>query len=299
MFLFSLAKRVRSATIAAISAGLFSVAAPSRAEVLWRGDFETGNLSQWDKTQMVHPDRLQVVTSPVAQGRYALKATVRQGDNPIVGASGNRNELVYDSKEPAGTERFYRWQTKFPSDYPYADYNQLFAQFHHTGNDGAPPVLFGVRKNELSFMVDGMRLWTESLVRDKWHDFILHVKWSPYAQVGFVELRYNEKVVVPRKYMRTQFPGMTQFLKMGLYRNENIAQTGVVYHDGVVAGTTLEDVLSEGPEGDGAYLSPSDQYTLGGSTSQFPEAGCSTAGGSLNAALAVLSLGYLGRRRKK
>ena len=72
---------------------------PPSSTVVWRGDFETGNLSQWSSAQMVSADRLQVVTSPARQGGYALKATVRQGDNPI-GASGNRNELVRMTNEP-------------------------------------------------------------------------------------------------------------------------------------------------------------------------------------------------------
>jgi hypothetical protein len=35
-----------------------------------------------------------VVTSPHRQGNYALRATVKDGDDPI-NASGNRNELAY------------------------------------------------------------------------------------------------------------------------------------------------------------------------------------------------------------
>ena len=62
------------------------------ANPVWKGDFETGNLSQWDGTQMVDSDRLAGRHFAGAGGEYALKATVKQGDNPI-GASGNRNEL--------------------------------------------------------------------------------------------------------------------------------------------------------------------------------------------------------------
>ena len=55
------------------------------AAVVWRGDFESGDRTQWSHTQMVSADRLQVVQapSPVGQGRYALRATVRQGGSGL------------------------------------------------------------------------------------------------------------------------------------------------------------------------------------------------------------------------
>jgi hypothetical protein len=40
----------------------------SGSGVVWRGDFETGDRSQWSGTQMVSADRLQVVPSPARQG---------------------------------------------------------------------------------------------------------------------------------------------------------------------------------------------------------------------------------------
>ena len=84
---------------------LFSTAA--HASVLWRGDFETGDRSQWTGTEMISADRLQIVQDPVRQGRYALKARVYQGDDPI-NASGNRNELSYSKNMPSpGDERYY------------------------------------------------------------------------------------------------------------------------------------------------------------------------------------------------
>ena len=51
------------------------LAAPAFATVKWKGDFESGDTSQWAKAHVVSSDRLQVVQSPVRQGHYALKVT--------------------------------------------------------------------------------------------------------------------------------------------------------------------------------------------------------------------------------
>ncbi|MGZ3461751.1 MAG: heparin lyase I family protein, partial [Archangium sp.] len=190
----------------------------SSSGVVWRGDFESGDRSQWDGTQMVSSDRLQVVSSPTHQGTYALKVTVRQGDNPING-SGNRNELVKMTREKPGDEYFYRWSTMFASDFPSVNTWQLFTQWHHDGNDGSPPVEFYVNGETVYLRVQGSTVvWSTPLVRGQWQDFIFHVKWSPDASVGFVELYLNGQLALPKRHVATMYSGMDNYLKVGLYR---------------------------------------------------------------------------------
>ncbi len=213
--------------------------------VVWRGDFETGDRSQWTSTQMVSSDRLAVVTSPLREGRYALKATVRQGDDPI-NASGNRNELVKMTREPVGSEYYYRFNTMFASDFPSVRTWQLFTQWHHEGGSGSPPVEFYVYGEEMRLNIGGdpgVIVWKAPLVRGQWQDFILRVKWSPDATVGFVELYHQGQLVLPKRNIATMFPGMLNYLKVGLYRSDTVSQVGVVYHDGWVMGRSLADVL--------------------------------------------------------
>ncbi|WP_257458635.1 heparin lyase I family protein [Archangium lipolyticum] len=210
--------------------------------VVWRGDFETGDRSQWSKTQMVSSDRLQVLSSPTRQGSYAIKVTVKQGDNPI-SSSGNRNELVRMTNEKEGDEYYYRWNTMFASDFPSAKTWQLFTQWHHSGDNGSPPVEFYVNGETIYLRLQGSTVvWSTPLVRGQWLDFIFHVKWSASSSTGFVELYLNGQLVLPKKYSATLYSGMTNYLKVGLYRNSTIAPTGVVYHDGWVQGRSLADV---------------------------------------------------------
>jgi hypothetical protein len=225
----------------AAAAALVWLPAAVQASVLWRGDFETGDLSQWSKAQIVSSDRLKVVSSPVAQGAKAIRVEVRQGDNPI-GASGNRNELVYLSYEPRGTERYYRWQTMFDPSYPNNSTWQVFTQWHHSGDSGSPPVEFDVYGEDISLDVNLQTVWHAPLVRGVWHDFVFHVKWSPDENEGFIELWYDGELAIAKRGAATQFSGMTQYLKQGLYRNDTITQDGIVFHDGFTIGETLADV---------------------------------------------------------
>ncbi|QDE88281.1 carbohydrate-binding protein [Myxococcus xanthus] len=215
------------------------------ADVVWKGDFETGNTSQWTRSQSVSNSRLQVVTDVVREGRYALKATVRQGDDPI-NASGNRNELLYISQEKTDSTWYYKWSTLFPTNYPLDDSWQVFAQWHQEGCCGSPPLEFYVRGEAMHMRVGGAKgkvLWTAPLKRGDWSDFVLQVKWSPNAKAGFVQLWHNNEVVVPKTYVATQFGKEMNYLKLGLYRDDTIRPEASVYHDGFTMASTLEEVM--------------------------------------------------------
>jgi uncharacterized protein (TIGR03382 family) len=230
--------------IGALVLAVVAVSGVAQAEVVWRGDFETGNLSQYDSTQMVSADRLQVVSTDAREGAYALMTIVKQGDDPI-NASGNRNELVYQSNEQEGSEYFYKWSTKFDETYPSSSTWQLFAQWHHSGCCGSPPIQFVVKGEQMSLEVgpEGKTVWTSPLVRGQWRDFVFHVKWSADASVGYVELYLDGEKVLERTSAQTMFPGDGVYLKVGLYRNETIGPVGIVYHDGWMMATELEDVM--------------------------------------------------------
>lgn len=223
------------------------VASPAYATVLWRGDFETGDKSQWEGAQAQSPDRLQIVTSPVRQGKYALRVEVRPGDFV---SSGNRAELVRTVREKEGDDRYYAWSTMWPSDYPSNKTWQLFTQWHHSGSTGSPPFEMYVNGETMYLRVMASTvLWSAPLERGKWHDFILHVKWSSSASIGFVEAWYDGALVIPKKMTATMYAGQENYLKQGLYRDRAITQVGVIFHDGMTMATSLEDVQPKPMDG--------------------------------------------------
>ncbi|MCY1044441.1 polysaccharide lyase [Corallococcus sp. bb12-1] len=219
------------------------------AGILWKGDFETGNTSQWTRSQTVASSRLQVVTDMVRDGKYALKAVVKQGDDPI-NASGNRNELLYLTHETQGKEYFYKWSTLFPKNYPVHDSWQVITQWHQESCCGSPPLEFFVRGDKINLRVGGNTtpvLWQTTLDQGNWHDFVLHVKWSSDKKVGFVELYHNGKLALPKTYGANQFGKELNYLKMGLYRDDAIKPEGTIYHDGFTMASALEDVMPPAP----------------------------------------------------
>ncbi|HEY4729972.1 MAG TPA: heparin lyase I family protein, partial [Myxococcales bacterium] len=100
------------------------------------------------------------------------------------------------------------------------------------------------------------------LQRSHWHDFILHAKWSPDARVGFLEMWIDGVTVLPMHLAPNMYPGMRNYLVVGLYRNGRIGDPdllypngthvygtdgapGVAYLDGFIVGKTQQSVLAE------------------------------------------------------
>jgi hypothetical protein len=219
------------------------------ATVVWNGGFETGNFSQWSEFEIVSTDRIVLSQSMVREGSYAAKVVVKPGDTLN---GGTRSELVYNSRTTEGSERYFAWSTYWPTDYPSIDKWQLFTQFHHTGCCGSPPIEMYVRGDEMRLGTNteggGNTIhWQAPLVRGKWRDFILHVKWSSNAAVGLLELYLDGARVFGPKAVATLYSGMTNYLKQGLYRDSSIAVEQTIFHDGLKEATALSDVLPSEP----------------------------------------------------
>jgi hypothetical protein len=170
-------------------------AAPTgnRAPSSWNGDFEVGGFGQYDVIQEAAEDRI-ALTSLARKGRYAAQLTAY--DDDLQGGSNPRAQLMSDSQHFAGQEHYVGWSTYFPNDFPAMRGTGaffVFFQFHGTPYTGSPPLGWGVgsdgridlRRNQ-QYGYD--RIWTMPMPRDRWIDFVAHVKWSKSAADGFVEL---------------------------------------------------------------------------------------------------------------
>lgn len=212
---------------------------------VFRGDYETGDTSQWPGAQSVRDDSIAIVEDMVREGDHAARFEVRSGENPI--GFGDRAEVQSATDAREGDERFYAWSTMLASDFPrYTDF-QVLAQWHAEA-DGPPPLAFYAEGDDLVLranrhaapgeLLDIVDLWRGPLRRGEWQDLKLHVKWSADDRVGFVEL-WVDGVMRSldsgsrRRYVRAMYPGFDNYFKQGLYRESGLPRPGVVYHDGL------------------------------------------------------------------
>ena len=216
-------------------------AAPLSAEVLWRGDFETGDLSQW--RGVPKSDAVKVVTDPVRAGKYALQI---DGTNAARRKDRDRIEFQHQPKPPGtseGTERYFGWSVYVPK--KLTDDGHALGYFE-VRNRWQQAMSFEVHGEDILYTtrVPYTRHWSGKgkLTPGRWHDFAVHVLWSRDPEKGFVEVWFDGEQVVPRTKTATLFDENEVFFQLGLMRaTSDVPETIIIDH--VIEATTLEDVI--------------------------------------------------------
>jgi uncharacterized protein (TIGR03382 family) len=323
------------------------VFAATDPNVIWQGNFDDGPSSLsghcsagdngWCREQIIRPDQIQLVTDPAFQGHgTAARLEVKYGD-VFGGYSDSRTILSPPNSmwEDEGNERWYRWQVMWPDGWvgDYPKWDELtdgarssagsILEWHHDANGqvetGSAPLYIGANNTNIwmclvdqatSTCREAMNL--APLLRNHWHDFVMHAKWSSDPNVGFLEMWIDGVNVLPKHMTSNKYPGMRNYLLVGLYRNGHIGDPnllwpdgtrvyptndgtpGVAYVDGFIAGYTREAV--EPPAASSVDSSGTSATT--GSASFGGSGGCSSSGGTMAwLALPAVALFVLLRRR--
>ena len=194
-------------------------------QVVFTGDYETGSFSQWNSTQQVGGGSAAVVSSPVNQGSYAGRFTLP--------SSGGRAE-VYKSDAAyvgEGDERIYSWSTMAMADTigPASAYQNIL-QWKNEGT-GSPPIAFEVESDQYAIKATGTGFKFLGPVNPgRWTSFEVRIRFSSSASQGFIEVKRDGVLVVPRYATATLFAGKRNYLKQGYYAG---GHGGTVYHDGM------------------------------------------------------------------
>ncbi|HZE97276.1 MAG TPA: polysaccharide lyase [Planctomycetota bacterium] len=217
---------------------LLMAAAP--AEVIWRGDFETGNLDQWKGAPK--SDAVKVVQDIVREGKYALRI---DGTNAARRGALDRIELQHQPQPPGtaeGTERYFGWSVYLPQ--------KFIDVVHHVGyfetrNSWSQLMSFEAKGEDLQFStrVPYKLHWTGKgkLTPGRWHDFALHVLWSRDPAKGFVEVWFDGEKVVPPAKTATLRDENVAFFQIGLIRETSEVPESILI-DHIVEATTLQEV---------------------------------------------------------
>jgi hypothetical protein len=267
---------MRLVTIAVLAAAaLFAPAAaeaavsPSAGEVTWRGDFETGDISQFAGSPpqcfTQNTSTCAVVTSPVRQGAYAGKFTTNATDNPRA----TQRAMVFGQPpgEQDGGESYYAFAVMFPTGFKtpsWLDFLEFDVKNHSVlgcnmeeffaSYDDAPPahqvflrICAGSASNpqETTFKVqDGLNI-------GQWNEYVFHVRWR-HDTSGLIEVWHRvqggtfAKVVTYNGATDYFDPAWTQPVELGfeygMYRSGDAGGQQSVYHDGLVRGTSFDAV---------------------------------------------------------
>ncbi len=210
------------------------------ADVIWRGNFETGTLEQWKGAPK--SDAVTVVQDPVREGKYACRI---DGTNAAKRGTLDRIEFQHQPQPSGiaeGAERWFGWSVYLPKKFTNTPH---MVGYFETRNSWSQVMSFEANGEDLKFSTrQPYQLhWTGNgkLTPGRWHDFALHVVWSRDPAKGLVEVWFDgEPVVKPTKTatLRDENP---VFFQVGFIREtSDVAESIVIDH--VVEATTLKDV---------------------------------------------------------
>ena len=239
---------------------------PAPGNVLFRGDYDTGNFSQWAGHQWsrnndqgytcanLGDSGANVVQSPRAQGGYAANFTVYSSTQCTSSPRSEVYASVADTGGYEGQEWYYGWWTMFPSSdsgrfkSDTSDWN-AFTQFHQPGT-GSPQVSFGVDPTSsgtspaLYFKAEVGPLLKQRIVNPvvwgHWYHFIFHVRWSTDPSIGFVQIFVDGNQVIPQTMLAT------------LYANTSTGEPPGAYWKQGFYGMDMSNGLGNGDYQDGA-----------------------------------------------
>jgi hypothetical protein len=235
-----------------ILAGFLCWTVAASATVLFKADFETGDVSEWGREGMVRGQNatarnVQVVTDIVQHGKYAAKVTIHEDD--VFNAQQLRAQLggpkitveegsdtymsfwMYMADAPKDRDNFFYWEGQ-----PPPRYNNVMTWWVEP-KDGATVIKYGTG----NLGRNGTE-WEADFPIGKWRRLVQHVHWSEDPAKGNVRLWFDGKLVLDRK-LKTKGPESVYFCQPGIHRSPHKPSVDTIYFDNFILADTLDEVL--------------------------------------------------------
>jgi hypothetical protein len=249
-----------------LSISLFWVIGSASAAVIFKADFETGDLSQWSNTgtrsQNATPRNVQVVTDIVQEGKYAGKFTIHEDDvfnaqqlrvqvgGPKVtveeGSDTYMSFYMYMAEAPKDRDNFFYWEGT-----PPPKYDNVMTWWVQPEEGGRTVIKYGTG----NLGRNGTH-WEADFTIGKWHQLAMHIHWSEDKDQGNTRL-WLDGVLVLDKKLKTKGPEAVYFCQPGIHRSPHRPSVDTIYFDNFILADTLEEIeIRKAPEGAAAGNSP-------------------------------------------
>jgi hypothetical protein len=208
----------RTLVLVAATMATMAFTATARASLIWTGDFETGDLSQYQlgdtlsDHQYCNPDDAVVYKraahrswpAPV-QGKYAVRLKAENTDvSPCTPTANPRSQLGSAPIMEADTAVFETWSMYVPATFP-----DVPSAPTPTGNpflvtqedfaapfSGSPPLGFGIHDagdgvDVIDLRIDdgfGTSVWKTPLERGRWYRFVVEKNVASEEGVGWIRV---------------------------------------------------------------------------------------------------------------
>jgi|SRR5690554_1077865 len=213
--------------------------------LLWQGDMETGDLSQWH--YLANPTGISVVQSCVYEGESAARIAIDGSEQFLWNGRQdlNRSELNYRPANTAeGEDTYFGWSFYLP---------EVFADARHelgyweSADSWQQQMRFNIEGDTFSFQQSSAaeKIWAVPGFASAgvWRDVAMHIHWSSSADTGFVEVWLDGESMGKVKMATRVNETDPMFTQIGILRDQR-EETEVIYIDNARQGKDMAAVLA-------------------------------------------------------
>lgn len=199
------------------------------------GNFESGNLAEWDQVQAI-TGRVSVVSDVVAQGAYAGRFEVKEGDEePATGSE--RAEVISGLEFEESDVRYFHILTRVDA-WDFEHWGIIWQI--HDQSKGSPPLSLQIKMNKSTPMLwlgpgdVSNEYWEAPLPGlGEWFEIVIRVEFGSKGSLG-VWLNREQQSMLNGENTFDEIDTLGEvsgYDKLGIYRSMSSEGTAVVRHD--------------------------------------------------------------------
>lgn len=226
----------------------------SHAKVLWRGDFETGDISQWHTS--INGAGLSVINHCSAAGKFAGKVHIT-GDAEFLWKNNkqlNRSEFHHRMPEGftyEGKHTYFSFSFYLPK--AFSNYKHELG-YWESDKTWQQMFRFNITGTELSFQQSSAQdaFWKikKGAAPGQWHQISMHIHWSIEKTLGSTQVWVNGKDMGKQFFQTLPDKSVLMFTQIGVLRTQEDS-TEEIFIDNAQEVDNLDELLaSASPKND-------------------------------------------------
>lgn len=218
----------------------------ANAAILWQGNFETGDISQWNTP--INPAGLSVTTDCPFDGKYAGKVRLTGDDSFLWKGNKHLNRSEFHHRREAGAthegkDTFFAFSFYLPE--------KLSEHKHELGywesdKSWQQMLRFNINGTELSFQETAAKkvLWKlpAGAAPGHWHRIAMHIHWSTDPALGSAEVWVNGQHMGKNHFKNLPAKDALMFTQIGILRTQEKTVEEIII-DGALETDNLTELL--------------------------------------------------------
>lgn len=226
--------------------GTIILSAHAKSAILWQGNFETGDISQWDTP--INVAGLSVTEQCVFDGKHAGKVRLTGDESFLWKGNKQLNRSEFHHRRAAGEtyegkDTFFAFSFYLPEELSEHKHELGYWESDKTWQQ---MLRFNISGSELSFQETAAKevLWKlpEGAAPGQWHRVALHIHWSTDAKLGSTEAWVDGKHMGKHHFKNLPAKDALMFTQIGILRTQEPTVEEILV-DGAIETDNLTELL--------------------------------------------------------